>query len=232
MLHWSGVSEGARAVRSMGMTEHPMSSHSGDLLDVMGAVMRFKRNAEIFGQDEPATYLYRVVRGAVRIVRLMSDGRRQISAFYLAGDMFGLEDENEHLFSAEAVTETEIRYVRRSVFLAEAMRDTDMITELWAQTKGNLQRAHNHMLLLGRKNAQERVAKFLLDMEPRLSRSGIVELPMSRQDIADYLGLTIETVSRTLTQLARESVIAMPSSRRIEFRKHSTLSQLRDSLTA
>jgi CRP/FNR family nitrogen fixation transcriptional regulator len=96
----------------------------------------------------------------------------------------------------------------------------------------HLQRARNHMLLLGRKNAQERIATFLLDMAERLSLSGEVELPMSRQDIADYLGLTIETVSRTLTQLERDGLISIPSSRRIVFRNRAALDVMNDSLAA
>jgi CRP/FNR family nitrogen fixation transcriptional regulator len=162
----------------------------------------------------------------------MSDGRRQISAFYLPGDMFGLEAEEDHRFSAEAVCDSEVMVVKRRAFLAQAARDSEMVAQLWAQTMGHLQRAQNHMLLLGRKNAQERVAAFLLEMAERLSKSGAVELPMSRQDIADYLGLTIETVSRTLTQLERERVIAIPVSRRIVLRDRSALSELNDSLAA
>ena len=96
----------------------------------------------------------------------------------------------------------------------------------------HLQRAQDHMLLLGRKSAQERVATFLLDMANRLSKSGAVELPMSRQDIADYLGLTIETMSRTMTQLERDSVIAIPASRRIVLRDRGALAGMDDRIAA
>jgi CRP/FNR family nitrogen fixation transcriptional regulator len=229
MLHWRGEGEGTRSIRFAG---HGTSSRVADVLDLMGASMRYERNGEIFGEDEPAEYLYKIVSGAVRIAKLMSDGRRQISAFYLPGDMFGLEMEGEHRFSAEAVSDCEILMVRRRAFLAHAARDPEMVAQLWRQTMGHLDRAQNHMLLLGRKNAQERVAAFLLEMAERLSKNGAVELPMSRQDIADYLGLTIETVSRTLTQLERDRVIAIPVSRRIVLSDRSALGELNDRLAA
>jgi CRP/FNR family nitrogen fixation transcriptional regulator len=194
--------------------------------------MNFGRNAEIFGEDEPADYFYKVVTGAVRISKLMSDGRRQIGAFYLPGEIFGLETDEAHAFSAEAIGDSQVLVVKRSAFLSRATRDCAMVTEIWTQTMTHLQRARNHMLLLGRKNAQERIATFLLDMAERLSLSGEVELPMSRQDIADYLGLTIETVSRTLTQLERDGLISIPSSRRIVFRNRAALDVMNDSLAA
>ncbi len=194
--------------------------------------MSFGRNVEVFGEGDPAEYLYKVVSGAVRICKLMSDGRRQIGAFYLPGDMFGLETDEVHNFSAEAIDDSRILVVKRSAFLAEAARECAVVTELLTETMGHLQRAQIHMLLLGRKNAQERIAAFLLDMASRLSRTGEIELPMSRQDIADYLGLTIETVSRTLTQLERDGLIGIPASRRIVFRNRAALDVMNDCLAA
>jgi CRP/FNR family nitrogen fixation transcriptional regulator len=162
----------------------------------------------------------------------MSDGRRQIGAFYLPGDIFGLEAEDVHHFSAEAIGDCGILVVKRSALMAEATRDGAMVAQLWTETMMHLQRAQDHMLLLGRKNAQERIAAFLLDMAGRLSQQSTVELPMSRQDIADYLGLTIETVSRTFTQLERDGVISIPVSRRILLRDPAALGLMNDSLAA
>jgi CRP/FNR family transcriptional regulator, nitrogen fixation regulation protein len=230
MLHWRGERAGGKIV--------PFPATGGkrgsvcDLLEKIGSCMNFARNAEIFGEDEPADYFYKVVTGAVRISKLMSDGRRQIGAFYLPGEMFGLETDDTHAFSAEAICDSQVLVVKRSAFLAEASRDCAIVTEIWTQTMMHLHRAQNHMLLLGRKNAQERIAAFLLEMAARLSRTGEVELPMSRQDIADYLGLTIETVSRTLTQLERDGLIAIPASRRIVFRDRAALNLMNDSLAA
>ena len=232
MLHWQGEAANAKVVPFPATGGSAGRGSISDLLDMMGTCMSFGRNAEIFGEDEPADYFYKVVSGAVRISKLLSDGRRQIGAFYLPGEIFGLETEEAHAFSAEAICDSRILVVKRSAFLARATRDCAVVTEIWTQTMMHLQRAQNHMLLLGRKNAQERIATFLLEMAARLPRTGEVELPMSRQDIADYLGLTIETVSRTLTQLERDGLIAIPASRRIVFRDRAALNLMNDCLAA
>lgn len=233
MLHWRGEPTSAKIVP---FDVHARKAGAGpsvnELLEMMGARMRFPRNAEIFGEDEPADYLYKVVSGAVRTCKLMSDGRRQIGAFYLPGDAFGLESEGLHLFSAEAIGDCEILVVKRAPFLAEIARQPDLFAQLWSQTMDHLRRAQDHMLLLGRKNAQERIAAFLLELAERLSCSGSIKLPMSRQDIADYLGLTIETVSRTLTQLERDGLIGIPVSRQIVLRNRAALGVMHGSLAA
>jgi len=197
-----------------------------DAFAVMGAVMRFEHNSEIFGEGEPADYFYRVVKGAVRTYKLLNDGRRQISAFHMAGDIFGLEAGAEHRFTADAIADTTVLVIKRSTLMALAARDSDIASGLWTQATGDLLRAQDHMLLLGRKNAHERVASFLLEMAERSAGLQSVELPMSRQDIADYLGLTIETVSRTLTLLESEAAIELPTSRRILLRDPAALRRL------
>jgi len=177
--------------------------------------MRFSRNEEIFAEEEEADFVYQVVSGAVRDVRIMSDGRRQIGAFHLPGDVFGLECGDRHRYSAEAVVDAEMALVRRSVLDKAADADGAAARRLWAITSGDLQRLQDHMLLLGRKSAIERVASFLASMARRGALDTVVDLPMSRTDIADYLGLTIETVSRTLTQLERDHAISISGSRHI-----------------
>jgi CRP/FNR family nitrogen fixation transcriptional regulator len=193
---------------------------------LIGAPVRFERNTEIHAEDEPAEYFYQVVSGAVRTYKLLSDGRRQIGAFHLPGDVFGLEAGAHHRFSAEAIATSVVRVAKRSAIIAMAAREHELATELWTQTANNLQLAQDHMLLLGRKNAEERVASFLLQMAERESAERTVELPMSRQDIADYLGLTIETVSRTLTQLEGKAAIELPSSRRVCLCNRAALQRL------
>lgn len=194
-------------------------------IELMGAPMNFGRNEEIFGENEPAEYVYKVVSGTVRTYKILNDGRRQISGFHLAGDIFGLEAGEEHTFSAEAISEATVLVVKRSAVTGLAQRDGDIARQLWNLTARELHRAQEHMLLLI-KNAQERVAAFLLEMAERVPAGNAVELPMSRQDIADYLGLTIETVSRTLTQLEASAAIELPSSRRVVLRNRGALCRL------
>src|SRR5262245_50671238 len=197
----------------------------GETIDLMGASMSFARNEEIYGENEPADYLYKVVSGTVRTYKVLSDGRRQVGAFYLPGDIFGLEVGDEHTFSAEAIADTKVLVIKRSALIAAAERDHDVARELWTVTGHELRRVQDHILLLI-KTAQERVAAFLLEMADRASGGNSFELPMSRQDIADYLGLTIETVSRTLPQLESTAAIELPTSRRIVLRNRPALSRL------
>ena len=204
----------------------PVGDHDlGGVIELMGAPMSFARNAEIYGEGEPADYLYKVVSGTVRTYKVLTDGRRQVGGFYLPGEIFGLETGDEHGFSAEAITQCEVLVVRRSALVALADQDHDVARQLWTLTGNELRRVQGHILLLI-KSAQERVAAFLLEMEQRVCAGNAVELPMSRQDIADYLGLTIETVSRTLTDMENASTIELSSSRRIVLRNRSALRRL------
>jgi CRP-like cAMP-binding protein len=209
-------------------TSGPRAHSSANLVDqmaLMGAPMTFARNAEVYGEDEPADYVYKVVSGAVRTYKIFDDGRRQVGAFYFPGEVFGLELGEAHEFSAEAIANSVILVVKRSALVALADRDPDMARRLWSFTAGELRRVQRHMLLLV-KSAEERVACFLLEMARRLGTTEAVDLPMSRQDIADYLGLTIETVSRTLTQLETRAAIALPKSRRVVLRNRNALNKL------
>jgi CRP/FNR family transcriptional regulator, nitrogen fixation regulation protein len=196
----------------------------GQSMNLMGATMVYPRNTEIFGENEPADYLYKVVSGSVRTYKILSDGRRQVGGFYLPGDVFGLEFADEHTLSAEAISDTKVLVVKRSTLTALAGRDASVAQQLFALTGRELCRVQDRILLLV-KSAQERVASFLLEMAERVSGNSI-ELPMSRQDIADYLGLTIETVSRTLTSLEGAAAIEVPTSRRIVLRNRSALSRM------
>ena len=207
--------------------ETPVGSHAvAGVIELLGASMSFRRNAEIYGEQEPADYFYQVVRGAVRTYKVLIDGRRQIGAFYLPGEVFGLETGDEHIFSAEAIVDTKILVIKRSVVISLAARDSEMARQLWTLTGCELHRTQNHLLLLG-KTAPERVASFLLEMADRQS-SDEMRLTMSRQDIADYLGLTIETVSRMLTRFEKESAIALPTCKRVVLRNRAVLKRLLD----
>ncbi len=197
----------------------------GGPIEMIGAPMSFNRNAEIYGENEPAEYLYKVISGAVRTYKVLADGRRQIGAFYLPGDVFGLESGDQHSFSAEAIVDSKILVVKRSTLVNLAARDNEVAHQLWTLTSRELRRVQEHIMLLI-KSARERVVAFLLEMAARVPSSNQIELPMSRQDIADYLGLTIETVSRTLSQLENCAAIELPTSRRIILRNRTALGRL------
>jgi CRP/FNR family transcriptional regulator, nitrogen fixation regulation protein len=183
----------------------------------------YQKEEEIYGEDEPADYVYQVIQGAVRTYKLLSDGRRQIGAFHLLGDVFGLESGNTHRLAAEAIIDTTVRLVKRRSLEQAAGVDVQVARKLWTMTAGDLRHAEDHMLLLGRKSAMERVASFLLEMDRRLAVAGMMALPMCRRDIGDYLGLTLETVSRALSQLHGEGVLGFSGARQIVLRNRQRL---------
>jgi CRP/FNR family transcriptional regulator, nitrogen fixation regulation protein len=182
-----------------------------------GVQIVLAKGEELFADGDEAEFFYQVASGAIRTYKLLSDGRRQIDAFHLRGDIFGLEAGSEHRFSAEAIGDVTVIAYRRSRLGPLIQDDAAFRDRIMTATLRSLQRAQDHMLLLGRKTAQEKMATFLLDMAERLSKDDEhFELPMQRSDIADHLGLTIETVSRTLTQFARSGLIRLlPAGRSI-----------------
>ena len=196
-----------------------------ETMRLMGATMSYPRNGEIFGEDEPADFLYKVVSGCVRTYKILSDGRRQIGGFYLPGEIFGLEFGADYTLSAEAIADTKVLVIKRSALNGLAERDPAIGRELFSLTGREVRRVQNRILLLI-ESAQERVAGFLLEMADRVCTGNAIELPMSRQDIADYLGLTIETVSRTLTQLQAQRLIALSTCRKVRFLDREALEDL------
>jgi len=194
-------------------------------IDMIGAVMPFARNTEIYGESDRVEYLYRVIKGSVRTCKVFRNGRRQIAAFYLPGDVFGFEAGDRHTLSAEAIVNCQLLVLRRAAIAALAARERSVGDQLWAMTVAELHRARDQVMLVV-KSAQERVAGFLLEMSERSHESDQVTLPMSRQDIADYLGLTIETVSRALTQFKDAKAIALPTARHIVLRDREALKRL------
>jgi CRP/FNR family nitrogen fixation transcriptional regulator len=179
----------------------------------------FSAGAEIYAQGEKARCLYQVEFGAVRVYRLLADGRRQIAAFHMAGEVFGFETDGTHHFFAEAIGATGIRILHLS-------NAGDVSRAILPLALESLVRAQEHLLVLGRQHAPERVAAFLLDMAVRQGGLSRFELPMSRMDIADYLGLTIETVSRVFTKLKEKGVIRLVSLRCVEIVKWQALREM------
>jgi len=205
------------------------ASQFGTITGYAGLVVSeytYGRDQEIYGEDEAAEYVYQVTSGAVRTYRLLSDGRRQIGAFHLPGDMFGLETSTTHRLTAEAIVDTTVRLVKRRSLEQAAGANVKVARSLWTVTAAELKHAEGHMLLLGRKTAMERVATFLLEMDRRLAEAGIVALPMCRRDIGDYLGLTLETVSRALSQLEGQGVLGFSGARQIVLRNRQRLRSL------
>jgi CRP-like cAMP-binding protein len=182
-----------------------------DLLEQFGSTISVQHDREIHGEGEPAEFCYRVIAGCVRIVKLMEDGRRQICEFLMAGELLGFDTLDCYDFTAEAVSDVVLRrYPRRTV---DALASTNMTLarRLRDVASVSLRLAHARLVLLGRRTASERIASFLLEMAERLpqSRPNVLALPMGRTDIADHLGLTIETVCRLLGHLRRDGTLAI-----------------------
>jgi CRP/FNR family transcriptional regulator, nitrogen fixation regulation protein len=192
----------------------------------VGSVQSFTKDEEIFAEGDKAAYVYKVLSGVVRTSKLLSDGRRQIDAFHLAGDIFGIEAGDEYRFCAESVGDCVVVAYRRSHLAALTGSDAQLGQDMTMGMMRSLVRAQNHMLLLGRKSALEKIATFLLGMAARTADDSTLDLPMSRTDIADHLGLTIETVSRSFTQLERQGIIGLPSARRIVLSNRAALERL------
>lgn len=173
------------------------------------------RGEEVFADGDPCTRFYKVIVGTVRTVRVLADGRRQIDAFHLPGDVFGLESGGTHRFAAEAVNDVVLVVYRRNRFSDLVKSDPAFGEQLMSSTLESLDRAHEHAVLLGRKTALEKIASFLLNLAGRTAGGDRVELAMQRGDIADHLGLTIETVSRTLAQMVRNGLIRLKGGRTV-----------------
>lgn len=186
---------------------------NADPLKTFEVVQSFRRDQEIYAEGEPALYCYRVITGAVRLVKLLEDGRRQVIEFLLPGDHIGFDLLAQHEYSAEAVSDTTLRCYPRRRVEALAEQSQDVARWLRTQTAEDLRRAQTRIVSLGRKSATERIAGFLMEMVDRTQASDVIDLPMARTDIADHLGLTIETVCRTLTRLKQANTIAVAGTR-------------------
>ena len=190
----------------------PASSES---LPPVWLVMNFGRNAEIYAEGETSGYVYKVLSGVVRVSKLLPDGRRQISAFHMPGEMFGFEAGEIHYASAEAVVPAKLVAFKWDGLLDVTSKHIGIVRELLSLAVLGLRRSQDHLLLLGRKNALERLAAFLLQMDARSGSNHIVDLAMPRHDIADYLGLTLETVSRMFAELKEAGTIKLELARRV-----------------
>lgn len=198
------------------------------------SVITFARNETIFAKGNKATYAYRVFEGAVRLSRVYADGRRQIVNFYLPNDYFGFELAEEYSTTAEAVGEVVVLRCPRICVLHHSSGDPNINTRRLTMLSNSLRAAERHVAMLGHQNARQRVASFFLSFERqrRLGNDFAFELPLGRQDIADYLGLTIETTCRALSDLKRRRVIETPCRRQVVIRDVGGLKAIAEGLAA
>jgi len=182
-----------------------------DDLNALAEKATFEAKETLFIQGDPAKAVYTVTSGTLRVYKLMSDGRRQIVGFMMPGDFLGLSLSERHGFSVDAIDRVSACRFERLGFVSFIDLKPHLLRRLHEAATHELTVAQDHMVLLGRGSSEERVAAFLLSMRKRLRRLGggllTIPLPMSRQDLADHLGLTLETVSRTLSKLARDRVL-------------------------
>jgi CRP/FNR family nitrogen fixation transcriptional regulator len=224
-------SAGSPARAPMALRLQPVSraldgAGQGDPLDRLGAVARFEKNRSIYFEGDEAEHCYKVRSGTVRLCKVTEDGRRQIAAFLTAGDLFGWTDRDVYNFSAEAVTDVVLEKFSRARIEEAVKANPGLGRRVLGVLSGQLASAHEHLLLLGRMTAAERIAAFLLDLVRRQHGAASIELTMCRKDVADYLGLTVETVSRTMSALKRKGIIAFTEPEHVELRQNTTLERL------
>jgi CRP/FNR family nitrogen fixation transcriptional regulator len=190
----------------------------------IGVVRSYARKSHIIHENDPADHVYEVVSGTVCTCKMLREGRRQIAGFYFAGDIFGLESIEQHSVAAEAVTNARVRIFKKRELAALASSNLQVADRLLALTTRELARKQDHLLLLLSTTAEERIISFLLEMVQRASprEDDLINLPMARRDIADYLGLTLETVSRILWDFERRGAIEISGRHSIVLRNQST----------
>jgi CRP/FNR family transcriptional regulator, anaerobic regulatory protein len=221
-------SQSAARAPSMPVDEAERATPDLEALVAIGITVQAAPGQTIALEGDPCGHCFRVLTGAVRLYKATVDGRRQLIDFLVAGDCFGLLGAR-HTCSIEAISHTTlIRTPRASV--AAAVRERPILADrLIERAAAELARAHEQMLLLGRKNAQEKVASLLVDLARRLGANQArpaFRLPISRQEMADHLGLTIETVSRTMTRLREDGLIALPTPHDVELLRPAALAAL------
>jgi CRP/FNR family transcriptional regulator len=198
----------------------------GRLLQILTETTAEAGHAVFYEGDEPE-HVYNVTEGVVRVSKMLPDGRRQITGFLFPGDFLGLSHGDVYAYTAEAITPARLCRFKREKLLALFDELPHLEKRLLGMAADELAAAQDQILLLGRKTARERVVSFFLLLAKQARKRGElgnpIELPMSRADIADYLGLTIETVSRTITKLSKDGVIELPSSNKVVLADMDTL---------
>ena len=184
----------------------------------------------LFDEGAAADYVYNLTAGCMKLYKILPDGRRQITGFVFPGDFLGLAHDTEYVYTAEAVTDSSLCKFKRGQMNRLFEEFPKLESRLLGISRDELAEAHNQILLLGRKSAKERIASFLVMLSKRAEELGFdgnpVSVPMSRNDIGDYLGLTTETVSRTLTRLKQTGLISLNADRRITIGDRGQLEEI------
>ena len=201
------------------------------LIDI-SRVVNLPTGQSIIVEGDPANSIYGVQQGVASVFKLLADGRRQITGFLFSGDFLGIAMNEKYAYSAEAVGKVSLcRFPRRKL---EGLLDEfpKLEKRLLGMASNELVQAQDQILLLGRKTAQEKIVSFLLSLSDRAVKRGSdpspIALPMGRADIADYLGLTTETVSRTITHLKRDALIRLLQGGRVDLPDLAALRDLAD----
>jgi len=186
------------------------------LMQSHGRSQEVKAGTTIFLEGDPSDALFYVASGVVRCCQITADGRRQISRFVTAGGQMGLTAFEVYGYTAEAVSDITLIRCTRSAFNGAMREDTELRDEVFELMASTLKATRDQMVLLGQLSATERAAAFLLEMTERIKdRDEEIHLSMTRQDIADYLGMTLETVSRMFNKFKKQGVISMATPDRI-----------------
>lgn len=220
-----------RSVAVCGVLECAMLAQ----LRLMGCAQKLKPGEPLFHEGDESKQVYTLTKGVLKLYKLLPDGRRQVTGFMFPGDFLGISVDDAHAFTAEALADTQLCKFSRGRFDSFVEEHPEMERELYRVAAHELAAAQQQMVLLGRKTAAERLASFFLALLDRAERASgaserFVKLPMSRSDIADYLGLTKETVSRVLAMLKKRRLIRLEALDVIEILDREGLTDLAEGL--
>ncbi len=220
-------------VAGQAMTRSPAGPDMDEeALRRIGSKIRYGRGETIFNEGDPAEFAYKVANGVVRLCKHLSDGRRQIAQFLLPGDFFSFMELSEHSFTAEAVSDVTLVSFPHRQFERVVEERVSLRRRFAALLSKTIHDTQNHLVILGRQNAKEKLASFLVMLVQRRGEDAgpLIEMQMSRQDIADYLGLTIETVCRVLSEMKRSRLIDIPNVHQLTIRNSDVLNDIADGI--
>jgi CRP/FNR family transcriptional regulator len=216
-------------VRGLGLCA-PLELRELDLLNAIASRVRLAAEQVVFCEGDEAECVFAVTDGTVRLSKMLPDGRRQVTGFLSPGGFLGIAYSDTYAYSAEAVTPLALCRFPRRRLEALLYEMPSLERRLLSIASNELKAAQDQMLLLGRKSAEEKISTFLwhwcLRSRQDCKPDCVIDLPMNRTDIADYLGLTTETVSRTLSRFAKDGLLAIPSTHKVRLCKPELIEEL------